>query len=57
MIYLLIFYWIFAGLFCFGASCIKAKEEGRSIFGLFLGCVIFGGIIFPIYLGIKLDLE
>ena len=51
MIYLLIFYWIFAALFCFGAVYKVAKEEEKSIIGVFLGCIIIGGILFPMYLG------
>ena len=36
MIYLLIFYWAFAALFCFGAVYKVAKEEKKSIIGVFL---------------------
>lgn len=57
MIYLLLFYWIFTALFCFGAVYAIAKLEKRSIFGVFLGCLITGGIIFPMYLGRSLHLE
>lgn len=57
MIYLLLFYWIFAALFCFGAVYAIIKLEKRSIFGVFLGCLITGGIIFPMYLGRSLHLE
>lgn len=57
MIYLLLFYWIFAALFCFGAVYAIAKLEKRNIFGVFLGCLITGGIIFPMYLGRSLYLE
>ena len=53
MIYLLIFYWIFAALFIFGANYVRAKAERKSIFGFFLGCIIFGGVLFPIHLGLK----
>lgn len=53
MIYLLIFYWIFAALFIFGANYCYAKENKVSIFGFFLGCIIFGGILFPVHLGLK----
>lgn len=53
MIYLLIFYWIFAALFIFGANYCKAKEIEVSMFGFFLGCIIFGGILFPVHLGLK----
>lgn len=57
MIYLLIFYWIFAALFCFGAVYKLAIEEEKSIIGAFLGCVITGGILFPMYLGRSLNFE
>ena len=57
MIYLLIFYWIFAALFCFGAVYAIAKVEGRNIFGVFLGCLVTGGVLFPMYLGRNLHLE
>ena len=57
MIYLLIFYWIFAALFVFGKVYTKAKEERKPIFGVFLGCIILGGILFPICLGKNLHLE
>ena len=57
MIYLLIFYWIFAALFCFGAVYAIAKVEEKNIIGVFIGCMLFGGIIFPIYLGANLPFE
>ena len=57
MIYLLIFYWIFAALFCFGAVYTAAEIEGRNIFRVFLGCIITGGIFFPMYLGKSLHIE
>lgn len=57
MIYLLIFYWIFAALFCFGALYSMAKSEGRNIFAIFSGCLILGGIFFPIYLGSNINFE
>lgn len=56
MIHLLIFYWIFAALFIFGAGYVEAKAERKSIFIVFLGCIIFGGILFPIYLGSRFPL-
>ena len=55
MIYLILFYWIFAALFCYGAVYKTAKEEEKSIIGVFLGCLLMGGILFPIYLGKSLD--
>ena len=55
MIYLLIFYWIFAALFLFGAIYIRTKEERKPVFGVFLGCIMFGGILFPIWLGLHLE--
>lgn len=57
MIYLLIFYWIFAALFCYGALYAIAKAEKRNIFEVFLGCLVAGGILFPMYLGRNLHLE
>lgn len=57
MIYLLIFYWIFAALFCFGAVYRIAKSERKKIFGVFLGCLVTGGILFPMYLGRSLKFE
>lgn len=57
MVYLLIFYWIFAALFCFGAVYRIEKSEGKSMFGTFVGCILTGGIFFPIYLGISLKFE
>ena len=57
MIYLLIFYWIFATLFCFGAVYRIAKSEGKSVFGTFVGCLVTGGILFPMYLGRSLKFE
>lgn len=57
MIYLLIFYWIFAALFCFGAVYSIANLEERNMFVIFLGCLILGGIIFPMYLGGNLRWE
>jgi hypothetical protein len=57
MVYLLIFYWIFAALFCFGAVYTTAKTEKRNIFGVFLGCLVTGGVLFPMYLGKNLHLE
>ena len=57
MIYLLIFYWIFAALFCFGAVYADVILEKRNKFGVFLGCLVIGGILFPIYLGMSLQSE
>lgn len=57
MIYLLIFYWTFSALFCFGAVYTIAKQEEKNIFGVFLGCLVMGGVIFPMYLGRNLHLE
>ena len=57
MIYLLLFYWIFAALFCFGAAYAFAKEEEKNIFDVFVGCILLGGIVFPMYLGKSLNLE
>lgn len=52
MIYLLIFYWIFAALFCFGAV-----YDGRHIVGVFSGCLVLGGIFFPLFLGRSINPE
>ena len=57
MIYLLIFYWIFATLFCFGAVYQIARSEGKNIFGTFVGCMLIGSILFPMYLGRSLKFE
>lgn len=57
MIYLLIFYWIFAALFCFGAVYKVAKDESKSIIGVLIGCIILGGILFPMYLGRSLNFD
>jgi hypothetical protein len=51
MIYLLIFYWIFASLFCYGSVYGMAKIEKRNIFGVFLACLVIGGFLFPMLLG------
>lgn len=56
-LFLILFYWIFAALFCFGAVYAIAKSEGRNIFGVFIGCLVFGGIFFPIYLGKSLNFD
>jgi len=57
MLYLLIFYWIFAALFCFGAIYKRAKKDGKPIIGVFIGCLMFGGIFFPMYLGRGLEVD
>lgn len=57
MIYLLIFYWIFSALFCFGAVYAIAKVEGKNMFGIVLGCLVLGGVLFPLYFGRNLHLE
>jgi hypothetical protein len=57
MIYLLIFYWIFAALFWFGAVYSVAKLEGRNIFGVCIGCIVLGGILLPMFLGRSLKFE
>ena len=54
MIYLLIFYWIFASLFCFGTYYSTAKLAGNR-FGIFICCMLIGGILFPILLGIYIE--
>ena len=57
MIYLLVFYWIFATLFCFGAVYKAAKDENKSIIGVFISCIIIGGVLFPMYLGRSLNFD
>ncbi len=57
MIYLLIFYWIFAALFCFGAVYYIAKSKGINLIGVFIGCLLLGGTLFPMYLGRSLHIE
>ena len=53
MIYLLIFYWIFAALFCFGAASRSGAFEEIDKISVFIGFLIIGGIYFPLYLGIR----
>lgn len=55
MLYLILFYWIFAALFCYGVVSEEAKEDGESMLKLFMGCLLIGGIVFPIYLGRSLN--
>lgn len=57
MLYLLIFYWAFAALFCFGAVYKTAKDENAPIIGVLIGCIITGGVLFPIYLGRSLKFD
>lgn len=57
MLCLLIFYWAFASLFCFGATYKVAKDENKPIIGVFIGCIITGGILFPMYLGRSLNFD
>lgn len=57
MLYLLLFYWIFAALFCFGAVFKIAKDGGNSFICVFIGCIVTGGILFPIYLGKSLNFD
>lgn len=56
MMYLLIFYWIFAALFCFGVYYKAAKLTGNR-FAIFICCVLIGGILFPMLLGKYIDNE
>jgi hypothetical protein len=55
MLYLILFYWIFAALFCYDAVYKTAKEEEKSIIGVFLVGLLIGGILFPMYLGRSLN--
>ena len=57
MVYLLIFYWIFATLFCFGAVYKAAKDEGKSITWVFISCILMGGVLFPMFLGRSLNFD
>lgn len=56
-LFLILFYWIFAALFCYGAVYKVAREEEKSIIGVFLGCIIIGGVLFPMYLGRSLNFD
>ena len=56
-LFLILFYWIFAALFCYGAVYKVAREEEKFIIGVLLGCIIMGGILFPIYLGRRLSVD
>ena len=56
-LFLISFYWIFAALFCYGAVYKVAREEEKSIIGVFLGCIIIGGALFPMYLGRSLNFD
>lgn len=57
MLYLFIFYWAFATLFCFGALYAPTKIEKGSLVKAFLECLLLGGILFPMFLGKSLHLE
>ena len=57
MLYLLIFYWAFSALFCFGAEYAPAKIKRRNFFGVVLECIFLGGIFFPLFLGKSMHLE
>lgn len=57
MLYLMLFYWIFAALFCYGVVYEVAEEEKKSIIGVFFGCLLIGGILFPMYLGRSLNFD
>lgn len=54
LLYCLLFYWIFAGLFYFGYNMVVASMTNKNITVLFLSCIILGGIRFPIILGAEL---
>ncbi len=59
MVYLLIFYWVFAALFCFGAVYHRAESEEKNMknmIGAFIGCLILGGIFFPMHIGRRFEL-
>lgn len=57
MLYLILFYWIFAALFCYGVIYEVAKKDGMSILVVFMGCLLMGGILFPIHLGRNLKVD
>ena len=57
MVCLLIFYWIFATLFCFGAVYKAAKDEDKSITWVFISCILMGGVLFPMFLGRSLNFD
>lgn len=56
-LFLILFYWIFAALFCYGAVYKIAREKEKFIIGVFLGYIIMGGILFPMYLGKSLNFD
>lgn len=51
MLYLLLFYWIFAGLFIFGGIYNTIREDNGNLISAFIASIIVGGIMFPIILG------
>ena len=51
MLYLILFYWIFAALFYYGVVQEATKEKGSSMPNVLFGCLLIGGIILPIYIG------
>lgn len=51
MLYLLLFYWIFAGLFIFGGIYNTIRENNGNFISAFIVSIIIGGIILPIVLG------
>lgn len=51
MLYLILFYWIFAALFYYGVVYEGAKEKRQPMTIIFIGCLLIGGILFPISLG------
>lgn len=55
MLYLILFYWIFSALFYYGVVYEAAKEEKKSMLGVFIGCLLMGGILLPIYLRRKIN--
>ena len=48
MIELLLFYWVFSGLFIFGIQNRRSFFERIILFCL---CLIAGGLLFPFFLG------
>ena len=57
MLYLLIFYWVFAALFCFGVVDRAAKDANTPIIVVLILCIVAGGILFPMYLGRSLKFD
>lgn len=51
MLYLILFYWIFTALFYYGIVYEAAEEKKKSMPSVLMGCLLIGGILFPICMG------